>query len=128
MTLPCFSLQVVVSNRILNSSASVSNMMTTWPLPPAPIISNVTNTSLVFSVTLESKHNVIESITVQVRKRRELERERERGGGGDIWIEGKREGGREGGKEGERGGGRENTESMYMYIHASIIAHQCIPV
>ena len=59
-------LQVIVSNRVLNSSRTISNLITTWPLPPTPILNNVTNRTLTFTLPLETRHNVITHIMVLV--------------------------------------------------------------
>ena len=56
----------MISNGVLNSSAS-EVLSTTWPLPPVPVATGFTNTSLFITVPLNQTHEPLETVSVEVR-------------------------------------------------------------
>ena len=54
-------ISVRTDNGVFRSVDVSSVNATTWPLPPRPVISNVSNTSLVVELSLNESHNVFTS-------------------------------------------------------------------
>jgi len=55
----------MISNGVLNSSAS-EVLSTTWPLPPLPVATGFTNTSLFITVPLNQTHEPLETVSIEV--------------------------------------------------------------
>jgi len=55
----------MISNGVLNSSAG-EVLSTTWPLPPVPVATGYTNTTLVITVPLNQTHEPLETVSVEV--------------------------------------------------------------
>ena len=55
----------MISNGVLNSSAG-EVLSTTWPLPPIPVATGFTNTSLVITVPLNQTHEPLETVSIEV--------------------------------------------------------------
>ena len=55
----------MISNGVLNSSAS-EVLSTTWPLPPVPVATGFTNTSLLITVFFNQTHEPLETVSVEV--------------------------------------------------------------
>ena len=62
---PLLFFQVWISNGVLNSSATEVSS-TTWPLPPTPVVTGVTNTSFSITVPLNQTHCPLSEIYVEV--------------------------------------------------------------
>ena len=56
----------MISNGVLNSSAG-EVLSTTWPLPPVPMATGYTNTSLFITVFFNQTHEPLETVSVEVR-------------------------------------------------------------
>jgi len=56
----------MISNGVLNSSAG-EVLSTTWPLPPVPVATGFTNTSLLITVFFNQTHEPLETVSIEVR-------------------------------------------------------------
>ena len=60
-----YFVQVLISNGALNSTATEVSS-TTWPLPPTPVVTGFTNTSLNITVPLDQTHFPLDMVYIEV--------------------------------------------------------------